>query len=158
MGSIEIGIRELHRQTAEVLARVGEDGHCAIVCRHRRPVAVLVPIAQARAWVLLHRPVPGGDELLEDDAFWPVDDGVRIAPGAEEALEKLPEQARRRLLTRLRKLRGLEATGRLALRAGAWWALADLRGMADAPTVLQIARRAELDRWLVAPYSVAQPM
>jgi antitoxin (DNA-binding transcriptional repressor) of toxin-antitoxin stability system len=158
VGSIEIGIRELQRYTTHALARVEEDGHCLIVCRHRRPIAVLVPIARAHAWVFLHRPLTEGDELLEDDSFWRVRDGVRIAPGAEEALEALPEQPRRRLLTRLRKLRGLEATGRLAIRVGAWWALADLNGLAGTPTVLQVARRAELDRWLAAPDSAVQPM
>ena len=76
---------------------------------------------------------------------------MRIALAAEEALERLPEQARRRLLTRLRKLRGLEATGRLAIRVGSAWALADLNGRGDAPTLLEVARRAELDRRLVAP-------
>jgi antitoxin (DNA-binding transcriptional repressor) of toxin-antitoxin stability system len=158
VGSIEIGVRELHRQTAAVLERIRVDGHCAIVCRHRRPVAVLVPIAQAQAWVMLHRPLTSGDELLDDDSLWHIEDGVRVAPGAEEALEGMPEQPRRRLLTRLRKLRGLEATGRLAIRVGAWWALADLNGLAETPTVLQVARRAELDRWLAAPDSAVQPM
>jgi prevent-host-death family protein len=161
MGAIEVGIRELQRRTADTLARVDEDGCCAIVSRHGRPVAVLVPISQALPWVLLNRPPADESELLEDEAFWPLDDGVRVAPSAMGPLEELPEQARRRLMTSLRKLRGLDATGRIAIRAGFWWAVADLDGASDVPTLLRIARRAELERWLPAAAAAepaAQPM
>jgi len=45
----------------------------------------------------------------------------------------------------------LDRTGRIAIRAGTWWALVDLSGGSDPPRLLRIARRAELERWLTAP-------
>jgi hypothetical protein len=89
---------------------------------------------------------------------WPMEDGVRVSPAAAAALDALLRQPRRRLLTRLRKLRGLAATGRIAIRAGTAWALVDLHGDAEAPTVLQVARRAEIDRRIATPDPAAQPM
>jgi prevent-host-death family protein len=59
VGVIEVGIRELQRETTYVMERVEADGHRLIVCRHGRPIAVLVPIAQARAWALLAQADPG---------------------------------------------------------------------------------------------------
>lgn len=142
---------------ADTLARIEEERCGVIVSRHGQPVAVLLPISRARSWVLLNRRL-AGDELLEDESFWPIEGGVRVAPPAADPLEALPEQTRRRLMTRLRKLRGLDGTGRIAIRAGTWWALVDLSGGSDAPTLIRIARRAELDRWLAAPDLAAQPM
>jgi prevent-host-death family protein len=157
MATIEVGIRELQRHTSDTLARIEDENCGVIVTRQGQPVAVLLPISQARPWVLLYRP-SAADDLLADESLWPIEDAVRVAPATAERLDALPEQTRRRLMTRLRKLRGIDGTGRIAIRAGAWWALVDLSGGAAVPTLLQITRRAEIDRWLAAPDLSVQPM
>jgi len=149
-----VGLRELQRQPGAVLEQIEQDGTAAVLTRHGRPIAALIPIALAQPWVLLNRPLD--DHLSEDEAFWPVEAGVRQAPRAMEAVEALPEQARRRLLTAVRKLRRIMATGRIAIHAGHLWALVDLRPDEE-PTLLDVARRAELERWLFAA-GEGQPM
>jgi len=155
--AIEVGIRELQRTTAAVMAQVEDEDTSVIVTRQRRPVAVLLPIARAHAWVLQYRPLD--DDLAGDETFWPLENGVRLSPVAEERLAALPPYARRRLFVRLRKLRGFSASGRIALKAGPVWALADLN-QDDEPTLLDVARRAELERWFRGPAVSAldQPM
>ena len=147
MRTTAVGLRELQRQPSAVLEQIEQDGTVAVLTRHGRPIAALIPIALAQPWVLLNRPL--GNDLSEDETFWPVEDGVRQAPHVVEAVEGLPEQARRRLFTAVRKLRRVGATGRIAIQAVHLWALVDLRPD-DEPTLLDVARRAELERWLFA--------
>jgi prevent-host-death family protein len=146
--SAEVGIRELQRNLSAVLEDVATEGTRLLVSRHGRPLAVMVPIDDAYAWALRNRPL--GDDLADDEAFWPIEEGVRVAPSAEAPLHALPEPIQRPLLTRVRRLRGFEATGRVAIRVGQLFALVDLAG-ARTPTILDVARRADLRRWFHSP-------
>ena len=154
MSAIEIGLRELQRRPSAVIERIEHDEASAIVTRHGRPIAVLLPIDRVHAWVLQNRPL--GDDVADDETFWDVEDGVRIAPDAVDLVADLPDQMRRRLFTALRKLRRLAATGRIAISVGRRWALVDLEHDSE-PTLLDVARRAKLERWLHGGREDRQP-
>ena len=153
--TMEVGLRELQRRTSEVMARVEQEGLRVIVSRHGLPIAVLVPIGEAHVWALQNHSL--SDQSADEEAFWPIENGVRVAPGAVEPLAALRDSVRRRLLVRLRRLRGFDAAGRIVIRAGQLWALADL-SVDDVPTVLRVARKAELRRWFLAAARGDQPM
>ncbi len=155
MGAIEIGIRELQRSTSDVLARVQDEGLHAVVSRYGRPIAVLIPLDQAQAWVLQNRPLPHG--ASESDESWPEVEGVRLAPAADQQLAELSKPIRRSVMLRLRRLRRCNAVGRVAVKAGQLWALADLNGDRP-PTLLEVARSAQLRRWFYAQDRGDQPM
>jgi prevent-host-death family protein len=126
---------------AAVMERVEVEGVHVIVSRQGRPVGVLVPAAHSHAWMLANRPLEA--DPSDDPSFWPVDEGIRVAPSAEDAVTALREQTRTRLWVRLRKLRGYDASGRVVVRAGQLFALVELNGP-DVPTLLGLARRAQL--------------
>jgi prevent-host-death family protein len=155
VGAIEIGMRELQRSASRVMATVQDEGVHAIVSRYGRPLAVIVPLAYAQAWVLQNRPLADG--VNEDDSLWIVDEGVRLSPTAEGHVAALAEPVRVRLFAQLRRLRRLQAVGRVAVKAGLFWALVDLNGD-EPPTLLEVARSAELRRWFYAARGEDQPM
>lgn len=144
VSAVQVGIRELQRETSRVIGRVA-DGEAAIVTRDGRPVAVLVPAGLAPAWVQLNRPLDPLDPS-EDEASWRLEDGVRVAPSAEAGLELVQGSVRGRLLRELRRLCGPRAVGRVALKVGLGqlWALAELTD-AEPPTLLSIDRRRDLE-------------
>lgn len=144
---IEVGIRELQRATSSFVGRV-EEGLHLIVTRHGRPVAVVLPMASAHSWVLQNRPLPGPGP--EAEARWLVAGVARIESTAREPWEQLPDATRGRLLGAMRRLRPLDARGRIVVRAGLVWAVLDLGGAGEAPLVRAVAGRAELQRWLWA--------
>jgi antitoxin (DNA-binding transcriptional repressor) of toxin-antitoxin stability system len=148
MPTAEVGIRELQRNTSALLAEMENEGLRLVVSRHRRAVAVMVPIADAYAWALQNRPL--GDDPVDDERSWPVRDGVRISPTAERPVAALPEPVRRPLFTKMRKLRAYDAAGRIAIRVGQRFALVDLAGGRE-PTLLDVAPRAELRSWFHDP-------
>ncbi len=156
MRAIEVGIRELQRATSSFMGRV-EEGLHLIVTRHGRPIGFVLPLDLAPGWVMLNRPLrqlEKVDDVLERDGDgerWLVDGVVWLAPAAAIAYDALGHQARERLLHRLGVLRNIDAYGRIAVRVGAVWALLDFDGGAGRTvSILGLARRHELDRWVWA--------
>ncbi len=50
------GIHELQRRPGEILDQVERDGRPAVVTRHGKPAAVLLPIGTFEDWVLANAP------------------------------------------------------------------------------------------------------
>lgn len=56
--SMGIGIRALARQAGQIVDEVASSGRPALITRHGKPVAALVPIDEAELedWILAHSP------------------------------------------------------------------------------------------------------
>ena len=163
--SLNVGIRQLQRMTSRLIAEV-QDGLHLVVTNHGRPVAVVVPLARAQAWVLHERSIfdPKTESEATEHLSWLVEGSIQIANGAKERFASLPQQIQTRLVRRLARLRMIGAIGRVVVREGQVWALADLDGEDQAVALLALGRRTELERWLWAgdtaslASAIGQPM
>lgn len=150
MRTIEVGIRELQRATSSFMGRV-ENGLHLIVTRHGRPIAILLPIQKAQAWALRNRTLGTNAEIDLSEGFEWVNYGtIRMTAEAADRYDELKPGEQARAHRELGVLRRLDGHGRLVIRIGLLWALVDLDGRDEAPAVLAIAARHELDRWLWA--------
>jgi prevent-host-death family protein len=60
-----VGLRELSRETREVIDRLERDGEPLVITRHRKPIAALMPITEEQAAALALAVVPAYVERRE---------------------------------------------------------------------------------------------
>lgn len=148
--TIAVGIRELQRSASRVLRIVEEEGSSVLVSRHGRPLAILVPIDQAAGWALVNRPLRRSRIDWPESEDWIEQDGVRLSPEANEALEEAGPMMRGRLMSLAGRIgRSGGAFGRVALRIGSRWALIDFDGPERPIHVLAIDGYRELRTWMM---------
>lgn len=149
MNLLEVGIRELQRGAARLVKRVEAGAH-VVVTRHGKPVAVVLPLDIAAAWIARNRPLPWQPLLGDGERAWSLRGDLRIAVELEHAFDELPTGERSRLLRWATTLRNAEAYGRVALRSGSVFALVDFEGPRRQLSIIALDRQSELRSWLWA--------
>ena len=96
-----VGIRELARQASQIVEQVESTGRPALITRHGKPVAALVPIDEGELedWILANAPEfvrarsEADDEIIRGERGRPLNDVVADMEAGEPRRKPRPPRA-----------------------------------------------------------------